>query len=115
MEVGSEKPESVYLDLYLTMLYNPVTKDLFTSDGRFLKRLHCPLNTAWDELEPDSSTDEVRHCAACHHSVTDTALVSETALVQLLRQDPDACLKICVEQPNIELTPNVSKHARQSK
>jgi hypothetical protein len=35
---------------FLTMLYNPVSKQLFSDAGTFLKQLHCPLQKQWDEL-----------------------------------------------------------------
>jgi hypothetical protein len=95
------------------MLYNPTTSELFTNDGRFLKRLFCPLQKTWEELETGEGTNQIRHCATCHHPVYDTAWLSEPSLAQLLKENPHACLKIDPDQANIELTPYVSRQANK--
>ena len=85
------------------MKFNPLTKRLFTNDGRLIKQLHCPFRLDWRKLEP---TDDptARRCGICQHSVTDTAHRSEAELLALMKKDPKACLKVDLHQDNLTLT-----------
>ncbi|RYD19759.1 MAG: hypothetical protein EOP88_17735 [Verrucomicrobiaceae bacterium] len=84
------------------MQLDPNTGDLFTDQGVFLKRMHCPLDKSWSDL---STTDSprVRHCGNCSNTVHDTAAMTDHDLVELLRQNPHACLKVTYTQPNCTL------------
>lgn len=82
------------------MKYNPLTRRLFTNDGRLLKQLHCPFRVEWDELQPEGDSS-FRNCGICGHQITDTAMLDEQGALALLSAHPEACLKIDLEQDNV--------------
>jgi hypothetical protein len=85
------------------MKFNPVSQSLFTDEGRLIKRLHCPFKLDWSKLRP---TDDPagRSCSVCQHAVTDTAQRTEAELLALLAANPEACLKVDLNQDNLTLT-----------
>lgn len=85
------------------MKYNPITKELYTDSGTFLKKLHCPLAKQWEELQP---TDYLKGkmCDQCNKTVFDTALLSDTELQHLINNQPHSCLKVDLSQENLTIT-----------
>lgn len=90
------------------MLYNPISKQLFSDSGSFIKQLYCPLQKRWEELESSENLQPIplkgRLCDSCNKSVIDTNLIKENELIELLKQDPQLCIKIDLNQENIYLT-----------
>lgn len=84
------------------MKFNPLTKQLFTNDGRLIKRLHCPFRLDWRKLAA-TENPAARHCGICEHRVTDTAMLTEEELLELLSENPSACLKVDLNQPNLTI------------
>lgn len=82
------------------MKYNPLTRRLFTNNGRLLKQLHCPFRVDWDDLAP-LGDPTVRACDVCRHQITDTAMMDDQAVLALMTTHPDACLKVDFEQDNL--------------
>lgn len=85
------------------MKFNPHTNTLLTDDGRLIKRLHCAFRVDWNKLKP---TDDpaARRCDICQHSITDTAQRTEEELLALLKENPQACLKVDLYQDNLTVT-----------
>lgn len=77
---------------------------LFTDSGRFLKKLHCPRQKTWDSLHPAASPG-TRHCADCSNAVHYTAAMTDQDLVELLKTNPHACLKVTFTQANCSVRP----------
>lgn len=84
------------------MKYNPITNQLFTDDGAFLKTLHCPLWVEWNNLLTVNAGFRV--CNHCTKQVYDTAMLNDNELSMLLSENPNTCLKIDINQPNLTLT-----------
>jgi hypothetical protein len=84
------------------MKFDPITKNLYTDAGKFIKKLRCPMAQRWEQLDarPDSPH---RHCGECESSVLDTATLSDHDLLAAVRADPDACLSINAKQPNLTI------------
>jgi hypothetical protein len=83
------------------MIFDPVTGALWTSDGRFLKRLDCPKAMKWDELgrtyiEPPSSEsaakERARDCSYCSTKVTSLEGLSDDEVTAMLEKEPGACV-----------------------
>ncbi|MBF9038182.1 hypothetical protein LSUCC0246_06600 [Rhodobacterales bacterium LSUCC0246] len=74
--------------------------ELYTSDGKWLKTIHCPKKLKPDGLR--SSKHGQLTCAECNHTVFDTDYMSEKQLVELLTNNPDSCLKINLANPIFE-------------
>ncbi|WP_395742172.1 hypothetical protein [Prosthecobacter sp.] len=85
------------------MKFNPHTQELFTEEGRLLKRLHCPFRLDWSKLGPTDDPAD-RRCGICQHTVTDTAQRTEAEVVALLQGNPQACLQVDLSQKNLTLT-----------
>jgi hypothetical protein len=84
------------------MKYNPITHELFTDDGKLLKKLHCPLAQQWESMTKAIPTYKV--CNTCSKAVYDTAFLSEDSSHELLNNDAHACLKVDLNQENITIT-----------
>lgn len=85
------------------MLFNPQTKELFTDAGELIKRLHCPLKMQWEELHIINEENKYRICSACNIKIIDTRFFSDDEMVELLKNQPAACLKISSEQENVKI------------
>ena len=77
---------------------------LYTDAGKFLKKLHCPLDKSWDELKPLESGS--RMCSSCSRVVHKTASMTDEELESLLAKDPEACLMISLTQANCTVLPH---------
>ena len=83
------------------MKFNPVTKTIFTDSGDFVKTMNCPYKVRWDNLE--ATTSSTRKCTSCDHSILDTAALTDEDLLHIVRQNPGNCLKIDLNQHNLNL------------
>ena len=85
------------------MMFNPRTRSLFTDDLRLVKEVHCPIKATWSELSLTQDA-AARQCDTCDSTVTDTATLTDAQVIALTEGNPDTCLKIDLNQPNLRLT-----------
>ncbi len=86
------------------MRINPVTKDLFSDEGHFIKHMHCPYNLKWDGLKAIHEKNDRRLCEICDHEIIDTETLSDSELISLLKKNAKTCLKIDLNQKNVVVT-----------
>lgn len=86
------------------MKFNPLTKDIYTNKGEFIKTMNCPYKMSWDNLENTNST--MRKCTNCNHLIIDTENIADDELLKIIKQNPDTCLKIDLNQNNIKIVSN---------
>ena len=67
-------------------------KSIFSDDGTLLKVVDCPKNVSGADLIQTSYNQF--HCDGCEKQVVATDYLSEPAIIQLLADAPDTCLKI---------------------
>ena len=67
-------------------------KTIFADDGTLLKVINCPKNVGGADLTQTS--DHEFCCDGCAKQVVATDYLSEPAIIQLLADTPDTCLKI---------------------
>lgn len=67
-------------------------KTIFADDGTLLKVINCPKNVGGADLTQTS--DHEFRCDGCAKQVVATDYLSEPAIIQLLADTPDTCLKI---------------------
>ena len=67
-------------------------KNIFSDDGTLLKVVDCPKNVSGSDLIQTSYNQF--HCDGCEKQVVATDYLSESAIIQLLADAPDTCLKI---------------------
>ena len=84
-----------------TLEFDPIHSILRDMHGHVLKKLVCPINKTWSGLTENSATASMRHCDNCEKSVTDTALLTYEQVVDAVRQDPNVCLRVRLDQDNI--------------
>lgn len=85
------------------MKYNPITQDLYTDTGIFIKQLHCPLAKKWEQLA-NTLTPMAKVCSTCNKAVYDTSTLSDSEVLAMLNVTAETCLKVDFEQPNITIT-----------
>lgn len=84
--------------------FDPIHSTLRDINGRVLKKLGCPKLKSWDSLAVSSDTGMMkRHCDSCEKSVIDTAFLTYEEVVDAVKQDPDVCFRVRLEQDNIEI------------
>lgn len=86
------------------MKFDPLTKQVYTDKGEFVKTMHCPFKMSWDKLEPINST--LRKCSNCDFLIVDTGVLEDDDILKIVRQNPDTCLKINLNQHNIKILSN---------
>lgn len=86
------------------MKFNPLTKDIYTDKGEFIKTMNCRYKMNWDNFEEGNLTS--RKCAICEHLITDTKNFSDEEMLNIVQQNPDICLKIDLNQNNIKIISN---------
>ena len=83
------------------MKLNPSNKELYTDSGTFLKRLHCPVNAKWKDMRVNGAN--TRLCSVCDKTIHETAHLTDADLQKLISNDPQACLKINLNQKNVKI------------
>jgi hypothetical protein len=84
------------------MKFNPITNELFSNDGDFIKKLFCPFKVEWDRLNIIS--DKVnRSCKICDREIFDTANLLDYEIISIIGDSPSVCLKLNFNQENLEI------------
>ena len=83
------------------MKFDPITKNIYSDKDEFIKRMNCPYKMSWDNLENVNAT--MRKCANCDHLIVDTEVLTDQELMKMVRQNPDTCLKIDLNQHNLKI------------
>jgi len=86
------------------MKFDPITKDIYTDKNEFVKTMNCPYKMSWDNLEVTNLA--LRKCAKCDHLIVDTEIVTDDDLLKMVRQNPNTCFKIDLNQHNLKLISN---------
>ena len=83
------------------MKFNPLTNTLYTDKDEFIKKLACPFQMNWSELQPIH--EGVRNCKQCNHSIIDTAIIQDHELLEMVKTNPNTCLKVDLNQNNLTI------------
>ncbi len=75
------------------MKYNSTTKEIFTDDGKFIKKMSCPQKAEWETMEKGENALK-RKCTICNKSVIDTEFLSDVEVLFLVEKDANTCLRI---------------------
>ncbi len=87
------------------MKFNPITKRVYSDQGQFIKELNCPLNRKWESFR-SMNDDRNKYCDNCNQKIIDTANLTDNELVKLIEVRPNTCLKIDLNQKNIQIFTN---------
>lgn len=83
------------------MKFNPISNNLYTNEGEFLKKLYCPYDISLDELKEVDKVNKL--CTKCNHTVLDSAFMQEDELKLILKQNKKICLKLDFKQENVDI------------
>jgi hypothetical protein len=84
------------------LIYDPATKELRTHDGKLLKRIKCPLQKNWEELDLIALWDlRARFCSSCYRYVYDFTNLPEWLIRIRLYLNPDACVHFAANAENL--------------
>ncbi len=83
------------------MKFNPIKKALYTDSDKLIKKLHCPYKKQWDNLSEND--EKSKKCLTCNEVVVDTQFFSEKELVEMVKENPDVCVKVDLLQDNIRV------------
>lgn len=74
---------------------------IYAENGEWLKKIACPKPVRYREMKQIS--DQAAMCRECDRMVHNTDFMSESDIVELLKDDPEACLKISIFNPIFEV------------
>ena len=75
------------------MKFDPTSKEIFTNEGQFIKKMSCPEKVEWESMEKGNN-DLKRVCTICNKSVIDTEFLSDDEVLFLVEKDANTCLRI---------------------
>lgn len=73
------------------MIYDPIQKALYADDGRFIKRIHCPLADVPAHLRQFVRTHQDQFCFECKKTVHNINHKTDVDVIALVEAEPDAC------------------------
>lgn len=93
------------------MKYNAFTQILASDKGDWTKKISCPLNKRWHDLQRlersesyedgYSQRDRKRHCPSCAKDVIDITDFDDNQVGALISIDPQACIHALRASPHI--------------
>lgn len=75
--------------------------NIYAENGECLKKIACPKPVSYRNMSRIS--DQASMCRECDHIVHNTDFMSEDEIINLLKDNPQACLKISVFNPIFEV------------
>ena len=86
------------------MRFDPIKKEVYSDQGEFIKKMNCPYKLNWMNLDATNTTS--RKCSNCDRLVVDTKFLSDDELQNMVKQNPNTCLKIDLNQSNLKIIIN---------
>lgn len=83
------------------MKFDPITNELYTDQGQFVKRLYCPFKVERSDMEKTSLI--ARKCSICKHDIIDTAFLSDEDLLKTVETNKNTCFKLNFNQNNLTI------------
>ena len=75
-----------------------INQKLYTDSGIFLKELKCPKKIRNSDLE---KLDGKLNCSVCSRQIVDTNSARDYEILEVLKKEPQTCLKIDLNQKNL--------------
>jgi hypothetical protein len=79
------------------MKYNADTKELYTDNDVFVKKMQCLIGVDWENMAPGKN-DLERICFHCNKSVLDVDFLSDDEVLYLMSKRPETCIKISAKK-----------------
>lgn len=84
------------------MIFKLTTKELLSNSGALIKKLDCPYLAKWQDMNRIDGTPD-RVCSTCDKTIFDTEAMSDNEVIHLTNKNPNACLKVNLNQDNISV------------
>lgn len=84
------------------MILHTSSQKLFTNDGRFIKKMHCPRSRELSQLLSFEASGAIS-CSGCGKVIHDTTKMDEEMVIKLITVEPGSCL--LVDQTNCAFVP----------
>lgn len=88
------------------LLYDPLSRRLYTDRGELIKELKCP----WSAQSLKLSAQENWHCQNCQKELTPTWEHSPEELLLRVKQEPELCLILDPHHEELELIFDHDRH-----
>ena len=78
-------------------VYDEKTSSLYSPDGEFIKKIHCPKAVHWNQLIEDNPEDRSRGCNQCNERIINLDTITPIEASNLLfaqRRKKRSCLGI---------------------
>ena len=80
------------------MKFNPLSGKLWTDDGKFLKKLSCPMNASNHDLV---NKQNITICNFCKEDIVNISDLSDDKLRTLFEKFPNQCVSISIDSSNL--------------
>jgi hypothetical protein len=75
--------------------------NIYAENGQWLKEIACPKPVSYRDMTQISA--QVSMCRECERIVHNTDFMSEDDIINLIKDNPQACLKINIFNPIFEV------------
>ena len=82
------------------MIFDPITYELKTNEGLFIKKMKCPKNVRNEDLIRDVHSKHNK-CEYCNKRIINTSGLADHELLSIVEKDPKTCLLLEFDQENI--------------
>jgi hypothetical protein len=86
------------------MKFNIKSRELYTNSGSLIKKLDCPLKIKFSQLTLDRLGK--LNCKNCKSEILDTAKFNDSEVLKKMKESPEQCLKVNLNQRNIKIITN---------
>jgi hypothetical protein len=86
------------------MKFDIKSRELYTNSGSLIKKLDCPLKIKFSQLALNQSGKIT--CKNCNSEILDTAKFSDIEVQKKMKESPEQCLKVNLNQRNIKIITN---------
>ena len=82
------------------MKFNPLSGKLSTDDGKYLKKLSCPMNASHHDLV---NKYNITSCNFCKEDIVNISDLSDDKLRTLFEKFPNQCVSLSLDSSNLRV------------
>lgn len=82
-------------------VYDEKSSSLYSPDGEFIKKIHCPKAVRWNQLLKDSQEDRSRGCNQCNQRIINLDSITTEEALEILESQPNTCVYASSSSANV--------------
>ena len=82
-------------------VYDEKTSSLYSPDGEFIKKIHCPKAVRWNQLIEDNPEDRSRGCNQCNERIINLDTITPVEASNLLYRRTTKCFYASSNSANV--------------